>query len=325
MTTKKQPSFVVSSIQYIALLVITSLLAAPTFAQPFNFAAEFPYVPMPKWKAGMRFIVATPEYSESGSTVTIRLREDPVVAERKDNLDLKKSVGKVFIYEGLKPVPNDDRDEMMAVFKKDGATYTRKLGWSKEQIERSDLGFLEGMISLDEVEKARKLLLGKTIYPIVQYGDMTAKTEPGEMVWLPKYVPVKVLKVEPGISGTPVLLTFEYPGGKQLRNIYIFSGINSMRGEPVEPTRFVKSFSLVDPRERVKDTKDAVWKSIQAGKPMKGMTMKECELTMGKPDRRLERFDKYQLVDWFYKKHHRKAWAIEFKDGVINKYATYED
>ena len=310
---------------YICLLGLFSLFALPAGAQSFDFAKEFPYLPMSKWKPGMRFTVSAYDHKPPiRKGITIKNWDAPAEKIRQDNLNLEKSVGKVFTYVGLKPVPDDDRDEAMAVLKSDSKTYTRKLSFSKEWIEQNDFSFLEGMIYLDEVDKVRKILLGKTIYPIVQYGDRAGKERGEEMTWLPKHVPVKVTKVEPGEAGVPVMLEFQYPDGRKLSNIYIFSGTNSSTGEPVEMRRFVKNFSLTDTRLKLKGTKETVWKSIQVGMPLKGMTMQECEMAMGKPDRKSEHVDENRYADWYYKDRKQKSWSLEFKNGVLNKYATYE-
>lgn len=185
------------------------------------------------------------------------------------------------------------------------------------------------LVALDDVEQARKLLVGQTLFVREQY--IAAGSTRDDVKYLPKFVPVKITKASPGQGSQPVRLTFEYVGSnpRQVQeHDYVLSGTNGSRtylgGEPLREL-FLNCFSFKDPRATAGGIKDAHWKAIQQGYLVKGMNMKEVELVMGKPKRKAESMEEERNTVWSYNRFQGKQWELLFVNGVLDRYVNYEN
>ena len=290
-------------------------------AQPLSpeIAKEFPFVPVKEWKLGMPFIVLPPGAGFTSTLMRYTPGASTYTAPRVKSSDL---VGQVFTFERLVAIKQDNRDFVLVVLKNRNALYAkvsqeplaRFTDPNAYQVELGNLAYLT------DLEKARKLLTGKVLYPTI-HQVIPSRDEPN---WLPKFIPVKITKVEQGDESYPVRLTVEYPDKKILTKDYILSGTASRRDDFDGGTMFARAYSFTDPRPKTGIDEGPVWRAIQRGVPLKNMTMKECELAMGKPTRKAELVDEVKRIGWYYEVHLAKSWILEFKNGILDKYVSYD-
>ncbi|MDJ0366014.1 hypothetical protein QMK33_12695 [Hymenobacter sp. H14-R3] len=311
-------------------------------AQTFDFKKEFPYKPLTAWTPGMRFLM--PDLS-TGFDCPLMVLKGPTFVGTDlygTSPDDKALKGTTFTFARLdgfrdRGYNNKDTgsntDQVAVVFK-------NPAGKQYAHIIRATMPELKGdpnraggpcLINLEEVEKARRLLVGQTLYVLQAY--ISSSSTRDNVEYLPKYVPVKITKVGPGEGPAPVRLTFEYVG-QQPRQVqeqnYVFSGTNGYRASPdgeLPANAFLKSFSFSDPRSTAAATGTSAtkWKAIQQGNLVKGMSMKEVEQVMGKPKRQAESMEEERMTVWYYSRFQGKEWTLLFKNGILERYTTYQE
>lgn len=324
----------------VLLLLTLSSAALSACAQRFDFKKEFPYRPLTAWTPGMRFVM--PDLS-GGFDCPLMVLKGPTFLGTDlygTSPDDKALQGTTFTYvrlDGFRDRGHNNNgngsntDQVAVVFKApSGKQYAGIISTPLAELKRDPARpGAPCLVSLDEVEKARKLLVGQTLYVLQSYISRSSTRD--NVQYLPKYVPVKVTKVAVGTGRAPVRLTFEYVGlqPKQVQEQnYIFSGTNGAR--PVAngelPTdAFLKSFSFSDPRTTTTSVSATKWKAIQQGTLVKGMTMKEVEQVMGKPKRQAESMEEERTTVWYYSRFQGKEWTLLFTNGVLERYTTYQE
>lgn len=130
-----------------------------------------------------------------------------------------------------------------------------------------------------------------------------------------KYVPVKIIAVEPGNLVYPVRVVFtvdKYSDCPQSAAVYMSVGdaIHSARNFP-------SLFSFDDPRQRYPLISDENWQRIIHGRVAVDMTREECRLALGSPSH----IDRYQGTSAY-----GERWVYEngvyliFFDGILSSY-----
>lgn len=278
---------------------------------------------------GMRFTVPYDRYAIAYNVDLLKFAGSSPKSDPYTTIKCRDLVGQVFTFEELVPRTIDGRECTLVVLTKDGTTYASVINADPARVKSPDYtGQIPGLANLSLIEKARKLLVGRRVFSLRHEAHDTDTTNSGftdnnDIEYLPKYIPATVRTVEPGQLDLPFKITLEFSGDNTMHSAqYLFSN-----SAPVNDTdwRFTTRYGFSDPRERYKDLKDPVWKAIQAGSPAKGMTMKECELSMGKPSRKMERFEKQQTTEWYYEDHIGKSWNVEFINDKVEKYANYDN
>ncbi len=324
------------------LLGITLVLAVLSArAQSFDFKKEFPLRPLPSWTPGMRFLMPA-DASGFGDCPLMVLKGATFKGTDLygTSPDDKALAGLTFTFQRLdafKDLGHDGKgtgsgtDQVAVVFKaSNGKQYAYIVNTPLAVLkkENREIG-APCLVPLDDVEKARKLLVGQTVYVLQQY--MSASSTRDDVQYLPKFAPVKITKVGPGQGRRPVRLTFEYvsttPRQVQEQD-YILSGTNtgiSYGGGSQLPEVFGSCFSFQDPRAAAGVAKDTDWNAIRQGQLVKGMSMKEVEMAMGKPKHKAENMSTDRMTVWHYSRFQGKEWELLFKNGILDSYTNYQN
>ncbi len=173
-----------------------------------------------------------------------------------------------------------------------------------ENISSLDIPML---IDLDIVEQYRKRLEGMEVWTRSQlWYDMN-----GEKLTGRKFIPVKILKVEPGDMLFQMHLLITDENGKESM-LYMNP---AHRG--LESRTFSNLFSLTDPKLKYPSIEPEVWDYICRGLVKTGMTKEECKLSLGNPDDVSTGHDWNQTIDiWNYK----NGVFLQFQDGLLTRF-----
>ena len=251
-------------------------LALPGRAQSLDFKKEFPYRSLLDWVPGMRFQMQTtdlvfdcPLMPLKGTTFKGRDLYGPV------SPDDMKLAGQVFVFQRLDAFtdqgPDNKRengsDYVAVVFKNaSGRQYAHVISTPLANFKRDEKSVgAPCLVLLDDVEKAQKVLVGRTFFVLQQL--VAAASTRDNVEYLPKFVPVKITAATAGTGRKPVHLAFEYVGtGQKQEQDFVLSGTNAGRtygsSEPSSEV-FLSCFSPTDPRPA--GVKEINWKAIQKG------------------------------------------------------------
>ncbi|WP_019947535.1 hypothetical protein [Hymenobacter aerophilus] len=326
------------------LLIGISLLGltAPAGAQSIDLKREFPQRKLLDWKPGMRFQMPGKVADISFGCPLLAFKGPKFKGTDLygNSPDDKKLTGTTFTFVGLQPFQDKGRDdqnsssyEKVAVAFKaaNGQQYAYIISNTMAEVTAGDrLIGAPCLVYTDEVEKARKLLVGRTAYVLEAYVSQASTRD--DVQYLPKFVPVKFTKVDPGTGTAPVRITFEYVGEnpRQVQeHDYVLSGTNGYitdAGSRSALNQFGQSFSFTNPRTQNSQIKDSNWKAIQQGTLVKGMTMKGVEQIMGKPRSRSESLEETgRFTTWYYSRFRGKEWNLLFINDKLEKYVNYEN
>lgn len=160
---------------------------------------------------------------------------------------------------------------------------------------RNDNYVINGAICLDEVEHAKKNLIGNyfALFPIL-----------GK-----RFQPVTITLVEPGTWETPIRIHYSAPGIADTFidvNIVGTNVIDSYR----KPFHFSRYFSCENPQGNIASDR---WNLIQKGQPEIGMTEDEIVLTLGKPAKITETVNATETrIEYAY-----NLYTLEFTNGIL--------
>lgn len=145
---------------------------------------------------------------------------------------------------------------------------------------------IEGIAYLEDVDTAKKMLLGKTLYSMVDIGYHD--TENGKMraSKIKKFAPYIVQSIGVGNSECPVKIIAKNTDGKEIAFLVAFSGINKPYGNFLWGNGyFYDVFMFSNPRLRYKNISAPIWNLIMNGKVQRGMTKEQCRLSWGNPEK----------------------------------------
>lgn len=248
------------------------------------------------WEKGKRFLI-------SDNRVQLVFDSYPMGASG-DSL-----AGKIIEFEGVtsKATPGGS-DEAVIVFR-NGAD---KLYYSTGKTPDMAMNTVSSMdvpmvIDLDLVALAGDLLTGRKVWTRSQlWYDANEEKIEGR-----KFVPVDILKVEPGGMVFPLKITIRDENG----NIALmFMNVGKVG---MESRTFQTLFSLTDPKDKYPGIQADVWKLIQQGRVRPGMTKDECKLSLGNPDDVNSGHDWNSTIDlWQYS----NGRFLRFQDGLLVDY-----
>lgn len=314
--------------------MILLLLTFQTLAQQplFNFRKEFPVSTFASIRPGMRYVIAPKRGDSEGFPPTLRnVLMTPKGPRPGAVVPLEPLRNTVFTFVKFVPFTNQSgRDQVVTLLNSNKGQYSFIIDYTMEQLTKHKfLSQMPDFINFDEFERARRLLEGKTIYPIIHYVEQDKNAPKDfrerEYTYLPKMVPVKVTKVEMDNGSGPIRLTFTYPEGQPQVRSYSFSVENEEdHSNPIFNTSFIDCFSLSDLKLANPSVRDATWRAIQKGVPQKGMTMKECRLSMGKPKEQLDSVEQDQLTAWYYPDHIGRSWQVTFVNGKLTQAQSHQ-
>jgi Caspase domain len=250
-------------------------------------------------KAGMRFYV-DPRW---GAVAT---RPEGITATTK----ISHVRGQTVVFDSLESLPhnedNEPRPKRRFNFKAEGATYQH---WRSNEGSQPDQKIIhtlgDDIIPLDEVDALKKLLVGKTVYPMRHFwyreeGKGWQLLDVGR-----KFVPLKVLDVLPGGGGNlQARILFDDEQGQRR---FFFTRLDSV-------ANFLR---LVDPKTSHPQVRLSMWPTIETGNAAIDMTLQEVQLSLGEPQNKRKVVKTEGAVEtWRYYKR-----VVTFTDGRVTEVA----
>ncbi len=221
--------------------------------------------------------------------------------------------GKTLVYKGINAkLRPDGAEDIVLLFFDGNKTYQLPTGKKGSELTNYLSTDLPMMVDLELVEALNSKLSGMNLWTRSSlWYDGQGERFHGE-----KFVPVKVLGVEPGNAEFPVKVWFEDSTGR--RSFYWMSfGRSAADSRP-----FASLFSIADPRQQYPDVEDHVWRLIQTGKVAQGMSKELCRLALGNPSEVNSGHDYSRLIDiWTYP----DGRVLRFEDGVLEVYGMKRD
>ncbi len=166
-------------------------------------------------------------------------------------------------------------------------------------------------IEMSMVDSVRSRLVGRDLYVRTSlWYDSVGNAMAGL-----KYIPVKVIAVEPGNLVYPVKVTFSTSAGKECPDTA--SVFMSVGAESHSARNFAALFNFSNPRDRYPMITDANWERIIHGRVAVDMTRDECRLALGSPSH----IDRYQGTSAY-----GERWTYEngvyliFFDGILSSF-----
>lgn len=221
--------------------------------------------------------------------------------------------GSVLRYLSSRPVTSltggDDTELVFASSSGGEAVYRINADKSDLDTRRSiSVPFTIEMIMVDSV---RSRLVGRDLYVRTSlWYDSVGNAMAGL-----KYIPVKVIAVEPGNLVYPVKVTFSTSAGKECPDTA--SVFMSVGAESHSARNFAALFNFSNPRDRYPMITDANWERIIHGRVAVDMTRDECRLALGSPSH----IDRYQGTSAY-----GERWTYEngvyliFFDGILSSF-----
>ena len=214
------------------------------------------------WAMGKRFYVCDDQ---------ARLMFQPSAEYSADTLHLG---GRYLSYAGYTTGSLLDNNSLVTLRFTDGAhTYSYRTG--KELADLHPAYSIPFFIDEDVVKRAASQLVGNTYYIMTRlwYTPDSGALKDGR-----QFVPVKILRVEPGNKVYALKVTFEAQDNGEQAMMWVSDGTKTMRQRSFEA-----QFSLTDPRKNYPNIDNDVWKHIVHGTVLEDMTKEECQLAMGAP------------------------------------------
>lgn len=168
---------------------------------------------------------------------------------------------------------------------------------------------LPGVIDLDMVEAADRILAGKELYT----RSAVWVDAQGEKLDGRKFEKVRIIGVTPGDDVFPMKVRFRDEADEEA---YIMINFDNVGGNS---RNFANMFSLSDPRLSYKDISSSNWEKIRRGEVAEGMTKKEVRLSLGNPTEVNTGHDySHVLLIWGYP----DGMVLYFVDGTLRSINT---
>ena len=252
-----------------------------------------------EWTKGRRFI-----YVSNDLSLLLKPEQDTVPI----HVSFKN---KIFTFEGMieKSILGQAQYAVL-IFDCEGIKYQYRTEKTIKEIKDSDYKpLLPDMVAEEDVLKARKMLIGKTLYikTSIWYD------ENGVEIGGHKFVPVVIKDILPGDKVLPIKFVFEDNVGNTANVL----GTLFPETLATQYTTFDRLFSFDNPRNLYKTISDVNWDLITKSKVMKGMTKDECRLSLCRPNdvRRIPTYGGLK-EQWFY----NTGSYLFFEDGILTDF-----
>ena len=221
--------------------------------------------------------------------------------------------GSVLRYLSSRPVTSltggDDTELVFASSSGGEAVY--RINADKSELDPRRSISVPFTIEMSMVDSVRSRLVGRDLYVRTSlWYDSVGNAMAGL-----KYIPVKVIAVEPGNLVYPVKVTFSTSAGKECPDTA--SVFMSVGAESHSARNFAALFNFSNPRDRYPMITDANWERIIHGRVAVDMTRDECRLALGSPSH----IDRYQGTSAY-----GERWTYEngvyliFFDGILSSF-----
>ena len=257
---------------------------------------NFSQIPCREWATGRTFIYLD-------STLS------PLLQPQYPLLPDSSLRGKLFVFCGFTDASMWGGGTMDIVFECEGTRYYYKTGKTLDDIKNTAYTpLLPMLIAQDEVELARNLLVGRTLYarPAVWVDSLGNTCDGG------RYCAVTVKDVEPGNGIYPMAFVIEDDEAKTYR---VYGSLTQT--SRLQAATFDRLFTFDNPRARYADISDKHWRLITHGEVAAGMTKDECRLSLGRPQR-VREIPTYSGLneEWYY----NTGAYLFFEDGKLVRF-----
>jgi hypothetical protein len=243
------------------------------------FAQKYNFINPADWKQGMNFIAIPPDG-------IFDLKLIPYGQYGSGTISAKKFAWKRFVFERLEEKDTGQSIKWTSfVFRCDTSLYEflYKRGGIESIKSNVDPPSVMGLIYTDEIDNAKKELLGKYLYILsnVWYKDTEEGNESPDIQQ--KFVKVKVVSIGSGDYIGPVKILFESSSGLRYHKKVRLSGINTANLTSLD--QFDDVFSFSDPKLKYPKISAATWSLIQKSEVKIGMSEQESILSWGEPEK----------------------------------------
>ncbi|MDD2307711.1 MAG: hypothetical protein PHP53_23615 [Prolixibacteraceae bacterium] len=283
---------------------------------------NFPYIPMNKWKEGMRFIVPYNEEYDKGQGIHGMI---PYTKSTKLNLKYiskEEFKWKIFTFK-YSEYRNDGY--LYLIFDCDGNKFVYNSYHKENDFNNVEDGFINGLVYVDEIDRAKEVLLNMKIYITNNdwYDENATKSNYLRPEKSKKFCPVTIVKIGIGVLSdiTPVRIVFRTELGNEFYRDIKFSNTNNLycgkiesyKEERANKDMFYNVFTFDDPYLSHPNISNEIWSKIQEGVVAIGMTEEECTLSWGKP-KEINR-SSYGSDQWVYSGQY-----LYFDDGKLTAF-----
>ena len=153
---------------------------------------------------------------------------------------------------------------------------------SLEGLCKSKLAKISGIAYLGDVDKARKLLIGKTVYSkeglaFIDTNDIITS------IPIKRLSPYKIKNIGVGTDSEPVKIILENPEGNDFFYTVFLSGTNTSKISMARPFSYYFYFS--NPKDQYPNMSQVNWNLVTKGKVKIGWDKKLCKLSWGEPEK----------------------------------------
>lgn len=153
---------------------------------------------------------------------------------------------------------------------------------SLEGLCKSKLAKISGIAYLGDVDKARKLLIGKTVYSKEGLAFIDTNDNITSMP-IKRLSPYKIKNIGIGTDSEPVKIVLENPEGNDFFYTVFLSGINTSKISMARP--FTYYFYFSNPRDQYPNLSQVNWDLVTKGKVKIGWDKNLCKLSWGEPEK----------------------------------------
>lgn len=144
---------------------------------------------------------------------------------------------------------------------------------------------IEGIAYLKDVDTAKKMLLGKTLYAMVNSGYYDVEDGKMRVAKIKKFAPYIVQSIGVGNSECPVKIIAKNTDGTEIAFLVAFSGVNKPYCGFINGNGyFYDVFMFLNPKLKYKNIPSSIWNLIMNGRVQRGMTKEQCRLSWGNPE-----------------------------------------
>lgn len=282
--------------------------------------SNFPFIHMADWETGMRFIA---EPADKSSIIGDKLKLSPIVESGKvsyfNQPKLEDYEWKIFTVERVEErevsCPKGTCIRTYVILNCEGDLLEYEYFGNRDEMRESDVfTSISHLVYLNDIDKARELLLNKKLYTKTsEWYEEDEERKMGKRTNMSKYVPVTIINIGVG-HHCAAKVVFQLDNGKEYFMNIKFSGTNVGGMDGVFSESFSNSFVFKNPKNKYPNISTEIWKLIQEGKVRRGMSDKECELSWGKPDDINKTIGSYGVHEqWIYGNQS----YLYFENGVL--------
>ncbi len=248
--------------------------AQETLSKEKKFVLDnFPFIDMADWQPGMKFIVE-PDYLDIDNRLDLKPRKNSSYSDQPLQKDY---TWKILELTEIKDASN----KSYFTFECEGKKLIHESPLNLSGLrESSSFSHINNLVYLTDIDKAKKLLLGKQLYILTERW-LKENDGKGKYDYFKKFIPVTITNIGMGETDGPVKMIFKTADGNENFLNVRFSGINT--SSKVFGIDFIDAFSFENPKNLYPEISDEIWSMIQNCKVKVGMTEKEAELAWGKP------------------------------------------